>query len=460
MAGRLVIVSNRVDPPAARANPAGGLAVGVRAAFGKAGGLWFGWSGEVTDGEVGPTRLQRSGPLTYALTDLTAAEHDGYYAGFANRALWPAFHSRLDLASFERSQYDVWRQVNRRFATELAASLGPDDRVWVHDYHLIPLGRELRRLGFAGRLGFFLHIPFPPRRLFQALPWHRSIAEDMCGYDIVGFQSHADVDEFESYVQRELEGHRDEAGLLQVGERRLQAEAIPIGIDVDDVVRLANSLDSRRQAQALASTLHGRALILGVDRLDYSKGIPDRLRAFDSMLREHADWKGKTTLIQICAPSREDVQEYQDLRRAVERRAGHINGRHGDAEWTPVRYVNRSYNRRTLAGFFRLAKVGLVTPLRDGLNLVAEEFVAAQLPDDPGVLVLSRFAGAAEILQGAVIVNPYDVDMTAAALNQALAMPIEERRDRHARMLAAVRANDVHRWRDRFLAALEGRAEA
>ncbi|HET6468790.1 MAG TPA: trehalose-6-phosphate synthase, partial [Geminicoccaceae bacterium] len=369
-------------------------------------------------------------------------------------------HYRIDLASFERSWHECWRQVNRRFARQLLPHLRPDDRIWIHDYHLIPMGRELRSLGFDGRIGFFLHIPFPSPDLYVALPWYRSIAEDFCTYDVVGFQTEGDLRQFRDFVRLEMDGTVREDGRIDVQRRTLVAGAFPIGIDVDEVARMAVTTESRRQAERLKATLMGRRLIIGVDRLDYSKGIPERLRAFEQLLREHEEQHNQVVLIQISAPSREDVPEYQSLRRNVERLAGHINGRLGAADWTPVRYLNRSYTRRALAGFFRIARVGLVTPLRDGMNLVAAEYVAAQDPADPGVLVLSRFAGAAGHFEGAVIVNPYDTHMTAEALNQAISMPLAERQMRHASLLASARRHDVIAWRDRFLAALDGGGEA
>jgi trehalose 6-phosphate synthase len=454
--GRLVIVSNRVAPlTGRRVASAGGLAVGVHAALAETGGVWFGWSGHLV-AVPGPLRVQRVGPITYALADLSEAEHDGYYAGFSNRALWPTFHYRLDLAVFDRAHFEMYRAVNRRLAAELAALLRPEDRVWVHDYHLIPFARELRRLGVANRIGFFLHIPFPAPEIYVALPWHGSLAEDLCSYDIIGFQTASHAKQFEDYAEAELDGKRGGGGRLTVGNRRVSVGAFPIGIDVDDVRKMASSDEARRSAQSLTATLQRRKLVIGVDRLDYSKGIPDRLLAFEVMLRDHPDWHGGVTLVQVSAPSREDVPEYQQLRTTVEGLAGRINGRLGAADWTPVRYVNRTYSRRALTGFYRVAAVALVTPLRDGMNMVAGEYVAAQDAGDPGVLVMSRFAGAAEVLEGAMIVNPYDIDMTATALHQALAMPIEERRERHARLLASQRANDVHAWRDRFLKALAG----
>jgi trehalose 6-phosphate synthase len=456
MPGRLVVVSNRVTPPTGRQAAAGGLAVGVLAALRDRGGLWFGWSGDLV-ADAGERRLEHleRGKITYGLLDLTEAEHAGYYEGMANRTLWPLFHYRIDLTSFEHEWHRAYRDVARLFAERLVELLGPEDRVWVQDFHLIPLGSELRRLGFAGRLGFFLHIPFPPTQLYATMPWHRELAADLCAYDAVAFQTPTDREHFADYACRELGAQPLEDEWLRVGERTIEVHACPIGIDVKEVQRLTALAEARRQHDAILRSLGDRALIVGVDRLDYSKGIPERLRGFQALLAQHPQHRRKVVLMQISAPSREDLPEYRDLRRATERLAGHIIGRYGEADWMPLRYLNRTHSRRALAGYYRASKVGLVTPLRDGLNLVAEEYVAAQDPDDPGALVLSRFAGAAFLLEGALIVNPYDVYDVAAALDRALAMPLTERRERHRQQLEAIRHNDIQAWRRGCLAALE-----
>lgn len=464
--GRLVVVSNRVGLPAARGTAAaGGLAVGLQTALKERGGLWFGWSGELVQGDApaAPTpRLIEQGRVTYALNDLTRAEHKGYYADFANRALWPLFHYRVDLAGFDPHAYQIYREVNERFARALQPLLRPDDLVWVHDYHLIPLGGALRRLGCAQRMGFFLHIPFPAAQVFATLPCHEELGRDLGRYDVAGFHTRTDVHQFVDYMTRELGAEHgagsDDDHVVRLNGRRLRAVAVPIGVDPREVERLGRSAEAKRQAGALAATLGDRRLVIGVDRLDYSKGIPQRMRAFETLLRDHPAQRRAVTYLQVSAPSREEVPEYRDLRRVIERLAGHINGRFGEFDYVPLRYVNRTYSRKALAGFFALSKVGLITPLRDGLNLVAEEYVVAQDSDDPGVLVLSRFAGAAEVLDGAVVVNPYDIAGVANALDRALTMAPAERRDRHAALLASVRVNDIAAWRRRFLAALEATA--
>ena len=461
---RLVVVSNRVTPITGRqAASAGGLAVGVLAALRESGGLWFGWSGEVSeasswDAEAPPSaRVFRTGKVTYGLIDLAEADFEGFYAGFANRTLWPLFHYRLDLTSFEHPWYATYRKVNQRFAEALRPLLKPDDIIWIHDYHLIPLATELRRLGCENRMGFFLHIPFPAPEIYTSLPWHRQLAGDLCAYDVVGFQTVTDVRQFTHYVELEINGKADWKGTVQALGRSLHVDAYPIGIDVDDVESMAVSPEARRQAARLGSSLANRQLIIGVDRLDYTKGIVERLRAFEMLLKANAPLRRQVTFVQISAPSREQVPEYLELRQEIELLSGHINGLYSEADWVPLRYINRSFTRRTLMGFFRMSRIGLVTPLRDGMNLVAMEFVAAQDAEDPGVLVLSRFAGCAQQLDGALVINPYDVHHAAETMRAGLAMTLDERQDRWQRMMGAVRRNDIITWRDRFLARLENR---
>ena len=449
---RLVVVSNRVTPLSGRkAASAGGLAVGLLSALQETGGIWFGWSGELHRHASHEPKLFRSGRITYALMDLAEEEFDGYYAGLANRTLWPLFHYRLDLAVYDHEWYAVYRRVNQRFAEALFPLLEEGDLVWVHDYHLIPIATELRRLGAKVRLGFFLHIPFPSPEVYLTLPWHRQLVVDLCAYDLVGFQTPTDLRQFREYIELELGGRSDGKGRVRVLGRRLRAVAVPIGIEPEDVTGMALSPDARRQAQRVAATLSGRHLVVGVDRLDYTKGIPERLRAFELLLRDYPAHRQRVTFMQISAPSREDVPEHMELRRSVELLSGHINGVYSEADWVPLRYINRGFTRRALMGFFRLGRIGLVTPLRDGMNLVALEYVAAQDPENPGVLVLSRFAGCAAHLDGALIVNPYDIHQVADSLHTGLTMSLEERTERWQRMMAAVREHDVRRWKQRFL---------
>lgn len=465
---RLVVVSNRVTPITGKqAASAGGLAVGVHAALRDTGGLWFGWSGETSaeapagEGPPPNARVFRAGKVSYGLIDLNAADYEGFYAGFANRTLWPLFHYRLDLTSFEHRWYATYRRVNQQFAEALKPLLRPSDIIWIHDYHLIPMAMELRRLGCENRMGFFLHIPFPSPEIYVSLPWHRQIAADLCSYDVLGFQTGTDVRQFRQYVELELNGTVDWKGNVRALNRDLHVDSYPIGIDVGDVEAMAVSAEARRQAARLAASMGNRQLIIGVDRLDYSKGIVERLRAFELLLQDYPGVRRQVTFMQISAPSREQVPEYLDMRQQVELLSGHINGVYSEADWIPLRYINRSYTRRSLMGFFRVSRIGLVTPLRDGMNLVALEYVAAQDEGDPGVLVLSRFAGCAAQLDGALIVNPYDVHHVADAMQASLSMTLDERQDRWRRMMRTVRHYDIIAWRDRFLARLrESRQDA
>lgn len=451
---RLIVISNRVAIAARGAESTGGLAVGIHAALLETGGVWCGWSGELAEAPNDHFNRFNAGQIDYATLDLKTSDYQGYYNGFSNSVLWPLFHYRLDLVNFSREAYDAYRQVNLRFAKAIAALLQPDDIIWVHDYHLIPLAEELRGLGITQSIGFFLHTPFPPHRLMSILPCHHELMRSFTAYDVVGFQTRGDRDSFRDYMRCQLDGHIHDDGLVQVGNRVFQTEAFPIGIDVDSVAGFAVQSARSQRIARLRASLQGRDLIVGVDRLDYSKGLPERFRAFERLLERFPTWRKRVTLLQIAPPTREEVAEYSAIRHALEMAAGHINGVFAEYDWMPVRYLNQSFSRQALAGFLRYAKVGLVTPLRDGMNLVAKEYIAAQDPADPGVLVLSRFAGAAEELESAVLVNPYDVDEVAEGLNMALKMPLAERQQRWQESMNVLTHQDICAWRNRFLAAL------
>ena len=457
MPPRLVVVSNRVADP--RKTAAGGLAVALGDALAERGGLWFGWSGKVIEAGEGsaddlPVQTTRSGAVTLATIDLDRADHDTFYLGFSNRVLWPVFHYRLDLAVFERALFEGYRRVNAGFARRLAPLLRPDDIVWVHDYHLIPLADELRALDVRNRIGFFLHIPLPPQQILAAIPAHEWLMRSLFAYDLVGLQSDTDLQHFERFVLNEARAEALPQGHFRAFGRIVRAGAFPIGIDVDEFMRLADDEDAREMYTMMREQYSKRKLLVGVDRLDYSKGLPQRLRTLRILLENYPEHRNVATLIQIASPTREDVDAYVRIRRELEHLAGSINGDFGELDWMPVRYMHRTISRKRLPGLLRAGKVALVTPLRDGMNLVAKEFVAAQDRDDPGVLVLSRFAGAAEQLREALLVNPHDLEGTAQAISRALAMPVGERRERHAALLARVREHDVHRWCRDYLHAL------
>ncbi len=452
---RLIVISNRVAPAKEGKASAGGLAVAVLAALRASGGIWFGWSGEVLDRPPDRVHVFRVGRLTYATVDLSREDHEEYYNGFANSALWPLLHYRLDLTNFSRKNFAGYNRVNALFAHKLAPFLQPDDMIWVHDYHLIPLGEELRRAGFENRIGFFLHTPFPAYEIMVALPGHEQLVRALCSYDLVGFQTEPDLRAFRDYIQIEARGEVLPNGLIRAYGRTVRAEAFPIGLDTENVEKQALEAAGSRHTDRLRRSIGSRSLIIGVDRLDYSKGIPQRLQAFEYLLENYPANRGRVTLMQIAPPSRTDVQEYVELRRMLETAAGRINGRFAEFDWIPIRYLNKGFNRRTLTGFFRSSAVAMVTPLRDGMNLVAKEYVASQDGDDPGVLLLSRFAGAACELDAALIVNPYDPEGVSDMLQRALEMPLEERRERWQSMIDHLRRNDINAWRRRFVATLE-----
>jgi trehalose 6-phosphate synthase len=454
---RLVVVSNRVPVPSGKGGiaAAGGLAVALEAALRSHGGLWFGWSGKTsTDREIEWLEIRDFGNVTYAVADLNRRDVDEYYTGFANRALWPLCHYRLDLTDFSRKDMAGYFRVNRSFARLLAPLIRPDDLVWVHDYHLIPLAAELRHMGVKNRIGYFHHIPWPPADVLSTLPVADTIMRGLAAYDLVGFQTSYDVENFTGCMVREGFGRALGNGWFESYGHRFQAGAFPIGIDTESFVEMAVEGAKNPIVKRTRESLHDCDLVIGVDRLDYSKGIGQRIEAFSRFCEMSPSAKGQVTLLQITPKSRSEVPEYATMQRDVAELTGRVNGALGDVDWTPIRYVNKTMNRNALAGLYRIAKAGLVTPLRDGMNLVAKEYIAAQDPTDPGVLVLSRFAGAARELDGALVVNPYDIEATANAIGRAISMPVEARRERFQSMFPKLRDHDVSWWCRTFLDAL------
>lgn len=453
---RLVIVSNRV-PDTAKGPPAGGLAVALKAALEKHGGVWMGWSGRSSGaGEPGPLSFHEHGRITFALSDLSRRDLSEYYAGFANSVLWPLCHYRLDLTDYARKDMAGYFRVNRFFAERLQPLIGPDDLIWIHDYHLIPMASELRRLGIRNRIGFFMHIPWPSPDVFLTLPVHETIIQNLTAYDVVGFQTAHDADNFASCLERDAIGGRAGNGWLEAYGRRFRFGAFPIGIDTRAFADLARKSMQAAPVRRFAESLEGRDLIIGVDRLDYSKGLTHRIDGYERFLMANPGHHGRTTLVQVTPKSRSDVPGYAAMQRQVAEHAGRVNGTLGRLDWVPIRYVNRAMSQNVLAGAYRIARVGLVTPLRDGMNLVAKEFVAAQDPADPGVLVLSRFAGAARELDGALLVNPYDIEAVGDAIGEALSMPVEARRERFTPMMEQLEKNDIAHWCASFLDVLGG----
>jgi trehalose 6-phosphate synthase len=452
---RLVCVSNRISLPR-RTNPPGGLAVGVLAALQSTGGLWFGWSGETSEEHQAEPEILVRGNVRFATIDLTATDLNAYYNGYCNSTLWPLFHYFPDRFTHDQDQHDTYHAVNALFARQLVKLLEPGDVIWVHDYQLIPLGRYLRREGFEGAIGFFLHIPFPHVQVLRVLPGYGELVRDLCQYDLVGFQTDDDLRSFLSCIDPAQTQLPLERGYVEMSGRAVRLGVYPIGVDVDQITIEVDSAATQESVRRLSRSLQGRKLIVGCDRLDYSKGLPERFAAFEHFLESFPENRGKVTYLQIAPLSRGEVGAYSEIRQALEQAAGRTNGRLAEAEWTPIRYLNRNYSHGALMGFLRAADVALVTPVRDGMNLVAKEFVAAQDPDDPGVLILSPLAGASDELPLALQMNPYDKRGMALAIQTALNMPLTERRQRYEQLLAAVREHDIHAWYGRFLQDLTG----
>ena len=448
---RLIVISNRVS---AGGGAQGGLAVALTAALREMGGIWFGWSGEITDEFTGHINFQRTDGVTTATVDLEEQDVEEYYDGYANRTLWPLFHYRIDLAEYERGFAGGYQRANERFADTVRPLIEAEDLVWVQDYHMFPLGAELRKRGVRNRIGFFLHIPWPPRRLLVTLPEAPELVAALMEYDVIGFHTDEWLQSFCDYARDELGGTIDKDSTLTLGQRTARLVACPVGIEGRAFADMAKGELARATCERVTQSAVGRALIVGVDRLDYSKGLEERFLGYERFLTENPDERKEVVLLQIAPPSRGSVESYQRIHATLEGLAGRINGAHAALDWVPIRYVNQAYPREVLAGVYRASRIGLVTPLRDGMNLVAKEYVAAQDPEDPGVLILSRFAGAAAQMREALLINPHSAEEMSDAIRQALAMPTAERIRRWRSLIAGVLAEDVMWWRKRFTDAL------
>jgi trehalose 6-phosphate synthase len=435
----------------------GGLAAALLPAVKKSGVVWFGSSGrqrKLISGAAPLVQVETYGRGTIATIDLPEQSYAGFYEGFANSALWPLLHSRADLSRVSAMEFADYCDVNTYMARTLAAFGGTDSTFWIHDYHFLPLGRELRKLGITRQIGFFLHTPWPRRRVIAKLPQFRELAEAMLAYDLIGFQTDQDRDNFADLLRNELRVAG--TGLTfrsHYGACRLAT--FPIGIDAQEFAAHAQRAAADPDVQRLRASLGGSNLVIGVDRVDYSKGLVPRIQAFDRVLTQHPDLKHRLSMLQIAVPSRTGIDTYRDLQCEVAEMVGEVNGRHGEIDWTPIRYLNKAFCQSTLAGFYRNSAIGLVTPLQDGMNLVAKEYVAAQNPESPGVLVLSKFAGAAQELDGALLVDPNDVDGVAQQIVTALVMPRTERCARWQHMMDTLLQHSIHSWFSEFLQELK-----
>jgi len=451
---RLVVVSNRVPLPSA-GQQAGGLAVALDGLMEKRGGLWFGWSGAIAAGAAtAEPRIESAGAVDYATVDLTPEEHERYYSNFSNGMLWPLLHSMSEMMRFDRRDARTYRAVNERLAAQLASLLQPGDQIWVHDYHLIPMAAALRAKGVTSPIGFFLHIPFASPDVLGAAPEVAGLVRDLLAADLLGFQTDNDMANFAAAAQAFAGALRVSATTLSFAGRRIRLGVFPVEIEAHSFARMAAEMEQSDGSQRLRASLLGQKLVLGIDRLDPTKGLMQRLFGYRRLLEKHGEWQRNVTMLQIAAVSRKEVVSYRELRDDLDHEAGALNADLGEPDWTPLRLLSKASVRPAVAGYMRLARVGLVTPLRDGMNLVAKEFVAAQNPADPGVLVLSRFAGAARQLDAALLVNPHDPDAMADALDQALRMGLAERQMRWRALWEAIEHRSPVVWGRSFVASL------
>jgi trehalose 6-phosphate synthase len=441
---RLIVVSNRLPaaPSVDRKREVGGLVSALLPALAQTNGIWLGWSGADRDPGL-RLRVEDGEAFTRAQFDYPATWRERFYSGFCNQSLWPLLHGFPGRVRYIDDEWTCYVEANRAYAQLVLEAGGPNADVWIQDYHLMLVARDLRHLGHRGRVGFYLHVPFPPLDVFETMPWAAEVMAGLLEHDLIGLQAHRWADNFYATAR----------GLLGPdGERRARAlvRVIPVGIDPDRFAEAAQ-LPATAELGSVERMLGGRKLILGVDRLDYSKGIPERLESFARLLQKYPEWRNQVSFIQVSVPTRSEVLEYAELRSRVESLVGRINGAYGEADWVPVRYLYRSYDQETLAHLYRQAAVGLVTPLRDGMNLVAKEFVASQVTEDPGVLVLSKFCGAAERMTLSVLTNPYHPDGVAADLDTALRMSREDRVARHAALRTTVWQDTANAWTHAFL---------
>ncbi len=467
---RLVVASNRLPVVLAQQDTgdwhlergSGGLVTALEPVLRERGGVWVGWPG-IERGRVpnlDEVLSRATAGVGYEVkgVNLSARQRDDFYLGFANQVIWPLFHDLLDQCNFEPRFWKAYEDVNRKFARVLHHELRDGDFVWVHDYHLMSVGAELRAKGVEQSLGFFLHIPFPPLDLFVTLPWRFEILKGLLSFDLVGFQSARDRKNFIQCVRHvvpdaDIGEESERVCLVRVGQRTVRVGVFPVSIDFGDFAGSAASDPVSERVAGLRSDFHGRTMILGVDRLDYSKGIPHKLQGFRLALGRYPELRERVSLVQLVVPSREDIPEYDRMKEQIERLVGRIQGEFTRGGWVPIHYQYGRWDRTELVAHYRAAGVALVTPLKDGMNLVAKEFCAASL-EGKGVLILSEYAGAtAQLQRDALLVNPHDVEGVAEAIHRAVTMDPGERRKRMEGLRAVLRRQDIFWWVDTFLKA-------
>ncbi|MFO0758938.1 MAG: trehalose-phosphatase [Byssovorax sp.] len=458
---RLLVISNRLpdlrapeEPGAARQRGVGGLVSALEPVLAAREGLWLGWSGRtVPADEPGPPTVGEGMTPPLAWLDLPEMWSEDYYNGFCNKSLWPLLHTFPSRVRFVDAEWERYQAVNEAFAAAAMSQVDPDGTIWVHDFHLLLVAGALRRRGHRGPIGLFLHVPFPGPDMVAMIPWAHRIMDELLEFDLIGLHTRDHVENLRHTVGA-LTPARLGDDVIEHRGRRIRVDTFPIAI-MSDAFQEPPEPGMADEIASLLQSIAPSRLVLGVDRLDYTKGIPERLRAFGRLFSLFPAWRGKVCLVQVSVPSRADVPDYKEQRALVENAVGRINGELGEAAWVPVRYLYRSYRRNELSQLYRAADVGYVTPLRDGMNLVAKEYVAAQDPDNPGALLLSRFAGAAVELKDAILTNPWHEEGMARDLDRALRMTLEERRDHHAKLLAAVQRTTAVSWAEDFLRALE-----
>ncbi len=475
---KLVIVSNRlplslkIDKSEMQITPSsGGLVSALEPILAQLGGIWIGNPGLTTSSEEENERVRkllaesaRDLPYRYLPVFLTREEQINFYEGFSNEVVWPLFHDLQTRCKFAPVYWEAYKRVNRKFAQATYKAVKPGDLIWIQDYQLMDVARVLRTKLPQTKLAFFLHIPFPAPDIFAKLPWRQAILESLLEHDLLGFQTRRDRFNFlaclRTFVKEaEIEGD-GHSRTVTYRNRRTEVQFFPISIDYEQFATDSAQPPVATRAEEIRNHLGDRHLALGVDRLDYTKGLPERMRAFATLLREYPDLRGKISLYQVVIPSRETIVGYKKLMAEIERLVAHINGEYSQPGWVPIHYVHRSVPREELLALYRAANTALVTPLKDGMNLVAKEYCAARTDED-GVLILSEFAGAAPELQhGALLVNPYDELGVAAALAQSFSMGAPERHRRMVRLRIQIRRCDIMRWRDDFFAALESQSDA
>jgi trehalose 6-phosphate synthase/phosphatase len=463
---RLIVVSNRLpfalDSSAEdlwTVTPAaGGLVSAIEPVLRQRGGTWIGWPGIAGEIPSGPfEEATRNAGYAVVAVSLSKAERDEFYYGYSNEVIWPLFHDLQNFCNFEPAYWETYKTVNERYAEAIARHCQPDDFIWVHDYHLMNVAQGLRQHGVRAVLTFFLHIPFPPYDIFTKLPQQERLLRALLQFDLLGFQTRRDLRNFVQCARQVISDAEVVPGRdlqsIRLDGRQIRVGSFPIGIDFESFKKEAASEEVARRAKELRAGFVDCQLMLGVDRLDYSKGIPERLRAFRIALERYEELRGKVVLVQIVVPSRVEIPKYHEFKQRIDRLVGDINGRFSTSSWLPVHYHFRSLDRNDLLAHYRACEIALVTPLKDGMNLVAKEYCGCRI-DEGGVLILSQFAGAAEQLKrGALLVNPYDIEQVAETILKAFRMSRRDRSTRMKRMSRVVSSENVFRWVDSFLRA-------